>query len=202
MSFIFTIDPHVHSKNSPDSKMTRKQIILKALDLELDGICITDHDIITKMALDANILILLGCEITTKHGHILAYGISEPIPKLLSAEDTIDRIHDQGGIAIAAHPYRKFGQINADILGLGNSDKIFSCPLNGVEVLNALNNKKENSKARETAKILKLPMIGGSDAHRRETIGKAVTRLSSSVGNIDDFIKCIKKGKIMPSSSY
>jgi predicted metal-dependent phosphoesterase TrpH len=192
----------MHSKNSPDSKLTRKQIILRALDLELDAICITDHDFITKIPPEANILILSGCEITAKQGHILAYGISEPIPKLLSAEDTIDRIHDQGGIAIAAHPYRKFGKQNADILGLGNSDKIFSCPLDGVEALNALNNKKENSKARETAKILKLPMIGGSDAHKQETIGKAVTRLSSNIENMDDFIKTIKKGKTMPSSSY
>ncbi len=202
MSFIFTIDPHIHSKNSPDCKMTRKQIILKALELELDAICITDHDIITKMLPDANILILSGCEITTNHGHILAYGISEPIPISLSAEDTIDRIHNQGGVAIAAHPYRKFGQENADIIGLGNSDKIFSCPIDGVEVINSLTNKKENSKARETAKLLKLPMLGGSDAHRIETIGKAVTRLSTSIENIDDFINCIKNGKLLPSIGY
>ncbi|MFX1451766.1 MAG: PHP-associated domain-containing protein [Promethearchaeota archaeon] len=199
MSFIFTIDPHIHSKNSPDSKMTRKQIILRALELELDGISITDHDFITKFPPDDNILILSGCEITTKDGHVLAYGISEPIPKLLSAEVTIDKIHDQGGIAIAAHPYRKFDQENGDILGLGNSDKVFSCPLDGIEVINALNTKQENSKARETAKLLKLSMIGGSDAHKRETIGKAITRLSSNIENIDDFIKCIKKGKTMPS---
>lgn len=202
MSYIFTIDPHIHSKNSPDCKMTRKQIIFRALGLELDAICITDHDFITKMAPDTNIIILPGCEITTKHGHILAYGISEPIPINLSAEESIDKIHEQGGIAIAAHPYRKFGQKNSDIIGMGNSDKIYSCPLDGVEVLNALNNKKENSKARETAKLLKLPMIGGSDAHRRETIGKAVTKLTSNIETIDDFIKCIKNGKTKPSPGF
>ncbi len=194
----FFIDPHVHTKNSPCSKLTRKQILNKAHERELNAICITDHDTITLMPTDEIILILSGSEVSTKHGHILAYGISEPIPIMLSAEETLDKIHEQGGIAIAAHPYRKYDKENSEIFGLGNSDKLFSCKLEGIETLNYLNNSKENEKARKSAKLLALPMIGGSDAHEEDEVGKVVTKTPTPMSCLDDFIKSIKMGKTIP----
>ena len=196
---IFKIDPHIHSKNSPCSRLTKKQIVFKACELDLDAVCITDHDMITKLTTDDNILILTGSEITTKDGHILAYGVLEPVPSLLTAEETIDKIHEQGGIAVAAHPYRKFNKKNSEQLGLGNNGKIFLCPLDGIETLNYLNNTKENNNARKTAQILDLPQLGGRDAHHMKQIGKVITILPSSIETIDDFIKNIKKGKTIPS---
>jgi len=44
-------------------------------------------------------------EITSLDGHILAVDIKSNIPKLMSSKDTIEHIHSQGGLAIAAHPY-------------------------------------------------------------------------------------------------
>lgn len=198
-NYFFKIDPHIHSKNSSCSKLTLKQILFKAYEKDLDAICITDHDIITKMPLEKNILILIGSEITTKDGHILAYGISELIPRMLSAEETIDKIHEQGGIAVAAHPYRKFDQTSGEKIGLGNNDKIYSCHIDGIETLNFLNDSKENEEARKIAKLLKLPMLGGSDAHQVKEIGKVITKASFPLQTIDDFVYNIKKGNTIPS---
>ncbi len=43
---------------------------------------------------------------TTSEGHLLAYGINGPVPKGLPVQETIDLVHNGGGIAVAAHPYR------------------------------------------------------------------------------------------------
>jgi hypothetical protein len=51
-------------------------------------------------------IVLVGEEVTTPGYHMLAVGIDELVSNRLPAEDAIDEIHRQGGVAIAAHPYR------------------------------------------------------------------------------------------------
>ena len=57
-----------------------------------------DHDnvqgslVASKLAKKYNVIVLRGVEITSKDGHILAYGVEENIPPKLSAEETLDLI--------------------------------------------------------------------------------------------------------------
>src|SRR5215469_14800679 len=74
---------------------------------------ITDHDTI-EVALRARDLtakrnyrfeVIVGEEISTREGHLLALFLHEPVAPDQSIERSIDLVHEQGGLAIVAHPF-------------------------------------------------------------------------------------------------
>ena len=79
---------------------------------DLDLVAITDHERLDgalraremHAAGDFHFDLVVGEEITTRRGHVLALFIEERIPALRPLPETLERIHDQGGLAIAAHP--------------------------------------------------------------------------------------------------
>ncbi len=117
-----------------------------------DVIAITDHDTIegaqqaveyvkslSKRIVEAVPQVIIGEEISALEGHILAIDIREFIPPRMSAEETIDAIHAQGGLAIAAHPFTLVRHLNsseasATLRGVGSL--ILHQPYDGVEVIN------------------------------------------------------------------
>jgi len=132
---------------------------------------ITDHDSVEggltgrKVARRYNeFSVIPGAEVTSKAGHILAIGIQENVPKGLPLGETIDRIHDLGGIAIASHP---FSSRVSPSLGEG------CLKTDGVEVFNAMNRGLENWKASLLAQRHERPQTAGSDAHWASAIGNA-----------------------------
>jgi predicted metal-dependent phosphoesterase TrpH len=78
----------------------------------LDVIAITDHERIDAavaaraMAEDHGLRfeVIVGEEITTRGGHLLGLYLTSAVPSLRSLRESIARIHDQGGLAIPAHP--------------------------------------------------------------------------------------------------
>lgn len=105
-------DLHIHSAASDG--LDGVSAILTAVEArgDLDVIAITDHDRIDA-ALAARTLarhrglrleVVAGEEVTTRGGHLLALFIEERIPPLRSMGATIGLIHEQGGLAIPAHP--------------------------------------------------------------------------------------------------
>jgi hypothetical protein len=79
---------------------------------ELDVIAITDHERIDA-ALAARALardrglpfeVVVGEEVTTLGGHLLGLWLERPVKPFRSLRSTIAAIHDQGGVAIPAHP--------------------------------------------------------------------------------------------------
>src|SRR2546430_10833763 len=80
-------------------------MIEAAIRRRLDGMIITDHDSVEGGLAGRRVArkykgfyVIPGSEVTSKAGHILAIGIQENVPKGLSLEETIERIHDLGGI--------------------------------------------------------------------------------------------------------
>jgi len=163
--------------------------ILPFLSTKIAGIIITDHDYVNDTNFSIykkkyGIKIFVGAEISSLDGHILAYGIEEAPSANLSALKTIELIHEQGGIAIAAHPFR--------ILGL--DDAIFDLPLDGIEI-NGSATKKENQRAKEAAMMMDLSTIGGSDSHHKDQLNTYVTRFNvpvNSMNSIQDIVAQIK----------
>jgi hypothetical protein len=49
-------------------------------------------------------VLLVGEEITTHGGHLLGVGLTARVPAGLSLADAVAAVHDQGGIAVVAHP--------------------------------------------------------------------------------------------------
>lgn len=103
-------DLHIHSYKSYDSVASVKNIIRNAKKRELKGIAITDHEVLTsddvvEMALENDIWLIKGIEAKTDIGDIIGLFVSKDL-KSRKAEYLLDEIHDQGGVAILAHPFK------------------------------------------------------------------------------------------------
>jgi len=123
-------------------------------------------------------------------GHIIGLNIQEAVPKNLGVEETIERIHGLGGIAIACHPKAIFKA------SLG--ERIYRS-FDAIEVINssAIPFKRSVKKAQKIASSLGMPQIAGSDAHYAPEIGSAYT-LVEAEPNCEDVIKAISKGLCEP----
>ena len=105
------MDSHIHSEYSPDSSSKIDDILKVAKKEKIDVIAISDHNTVEgtsevlKKTRNTDILAIPSIEISSTQGHILGFGCEENIPRDLTPEDTIDRIHDLGGLAIVPHPY-------------------------------------------------------------------------------------------------
>src|SRR4030066_2023958 len=101
-------DLHVHSIYSNDSVITPKELVFYAKKRGLTAVAVTDHNQIEgalKIAKETDFPIIPGTEVSSLNGHIVGLNVNAPIPKGLSADETVDRIHKAGGIAIACHPF-------------------------------------------------------------------------------------------------
>jgi len=139
------------------------------------------------------LIVLPGIEVTSEDGHILAFNLRKDIPRGLSARETIDKIHDSGGIAVAAHPYRKWS-------GLKEST-IRESAFDAIEAINGRNTKRTNRRVLELASELGLPKIAGSDAHKPGNIGAAVSVFPDSVHSADEMIHAILNKQVLLEGS-
>ncbi|MGD9898727.1 MAG: PHP domain-containing protein [Calditrichaceae bacterium] len=116
----FALDVHVHTYQSFDGTSDMETLLLTAYKKGFGAIVITDHDYFDdshqaiaaaerlKAAgnLPREFVVIPGMEISSRDGHILGLYIKSYIAHGLTAEQTIDEIHRQGGLAIAPHPYQ------------------------------------------------------------------------------------------------
>lgn len=190
------LDPHIHTVYSGDATGTPEKILKQAIKLKLDAIAITDHNtmkgsIITrKLAKDYDdITVIPGIEISSSHGHIVALGITEEIKPHQNPEETVDQIHELGGIAIIPHPFVRYRS------GLFARYPFF----NTIDAIETKNSRFvfgiSNGKAEKLSKENNIPQIGSSDSHFIGSIGKCATEVDSDSSNVDDIINAIKKGK-------
>jgi len=185
-------DMHVHSSHSADGHAAPRQILKQARRLGLDGLCIADHNTIAgslearKIASEFKLIVVSGMEISSSGGHILAYGISEGIPRDLDPAETRDRIHSQGGMAVVPHPYRFWS-------GLGEEATLALKP-DAVETVNAHSTVRENMLAGKLAKRMGLPRTAGSDSHELTSFGRAYT-IMPDASSEEDMLKAIRTGK-------
>jgi len=152
----------------------------------LDVIAITDHDEISG-ALEARewverhrcrVDVVVGMELTTQEGHLLALFLEEPVPSLKPLAETIEAVHRQGGLCIVPHPLswltRSVGRHSLE--RLMRSDDAALRP-DGLEMINpTFAGRVGRRKARRLNKRwLKLAETGGSDAHFLAELGSAYT---------------------------
>ncbi|MHA2294420.1 MAG: PHP-associated domain-containing protein [Candidatus Hodarchaeales archaeon] len=186
------IDLHVHTSNgSNDSRLTLNKIAM--LYSRVDAVVVTDHDYLPKKIKQREIkglLVFFGTEITTLQGHVLAYGIQD-LPSInLDVKEVIDQIHEQGGIAIAAHPFRSYYALGEIVLDP-------EIQIDGLEI-NGNSSKSENRETRKAAKMRELPLTGGSDAHRSKELNTILTRFREPVECLDDIVQQVKRKTISP----
>ena len=178
-------DLHMHSTYS-DGTATLEQILHHVqYNTHLDVIAITDHDVV-EGALRARDLwlrgsyrfdFIVGEEITTSEGHLLALYIEKPIRPHLSMARSVDLVHEQGGLAIVAHPLNRFFRHSCqrDVL-----DQIYAASdvwLDGIETWNASFCGLYGNRIamRVNREVYGWPEVGNSDAHTLSAIGCGCT---------------------------
>lgn len=99
---------HCHTRWSKDSLVEPEQLILTCRRKGIGRVVVTDHNSIAgaviahQMAPD---LVVVGEEIMTTQGELLAAYVQEEIPKGLSPEEAIRRLRDQGAFISVSHPF-------------------------------------------------------------------------------------------------
>ena len=174
-------DLHIHTLASDGT--SRIEAILDHVEAatDLDVIAITDHERIDAaqaartIALDlgARFEVIVGEEVTTRGGHLLALYLDEPIRPYRSLRSTIAEIHDRGGLAIPAHPLVPYPLCAQGFVLrrlLGESDPRFHP--DGIEAFNptALG-RPSHARVVKFAADHDLAAVGNSDAHAVEAIG-------------------------------
>lgn len=104
---------HAHTLAS-DGMVSAEDLVRAAAGIGLSVVCITDHDTMrdldgaSDLGQELGVDVVRGEEVTTSFPpgiHIVGLFLEQQIRMHMSVEDTVDAIHDQGGLAILAHPF-------------------------------------------------------------------------------------------------
>jgi predicted metal-dependent phosphoesterase TrpH len=186
------LDLHNHTRYSPDSRVAPADLVRVARKAGLDGVAITDHNAVggireAEEAAGTEFVVIPGLEISTKSGHVLAYGIREVVPRDLSVAETVRRIEAIGGVAVAAHPYRFWS-------GLGEA-ALSEASFVAYETRNARTLRGGNERARALALARQVGQTGGSDSHFLDEVGQAITTLDSGIVRPEDVVELLEARK-------
>jgi predicted metal-dependent phosphoesterase TrpH len=187
----WNVDLHAHTLWSKDCLMPFEKIIRLCKERGIDRIAITDHNTadgalaMQKLAPD---LVIVGEEIMTTRGEILAYFVQESVPAGLTPDETIRRLRDQKAVISVSHPFdqlRKGAWREEDLLKI--IDRV-----DAIEIFNArCMIPRDNDKAIAFARQHNLVGTAGSDAHTALEYGRAMTRLRPFEG-ASDFLASLR----------
>ncbi len=187
---------HTHCEYSPDS---RTPVAVQALAIKaagLDVVCATDHNTIEGALrlreLADGFRVIIGEEVSSRDGEIIGLFLEKAIPRDLSAEETIARIHDQGGLVSVPHPYshNRIYRIRREAL-----ERVWPT-IDAIEVFNAREAiANDNRRALAFSQLHNIPGAVGSDAHRPWEIGRAYLEIPDFTGR-DDFMASLKSGEV------
>ena len=167
------VEFHCHTIYSKDSLSKPADLLAVCRRKGIDRVVITDHNTV-EGALAAKSLdpqrVIVGEEIMTRQGELLAAFVQEEIPKGLPALEAIERLRAQGAFISVSHP---FDRLRGGDWAL--DDLIRIAPLvDAVEVFNARCFPPWfNRQAQTFAQEYGLPGTAGSDAHALFEVGRA-----------------------------
>jgi hypothetical protein len=181
--WVLSGDFHVHASPG-DGALTPWMLRKEAARAGLDVIAVTNHNQSFTGRLAGRIsdagdspLMIAGEEITNPEYHMIAVGIERTIKGAeLSAAEAIADVHAQGGVAIAAHPSRRFHAYDDDSV---------VAMLDGVEAMHSDVHRDAVFRAELTAFLARarrvnpdVAAIGSSDFHAMPpVIGRCRTYL-------------------------
>lgn len=180
-----TLELHAHTHASKDSLARPADILRVCAERGIDRIAITDHNSI-RGALEAAAIepgrVIVGEEVMTTQGELLAYFVKEELPAGLEPAEAIRRLRAQGAAISVAHPFdrhRGGAWREADLLAIA--------PLvDAIEVFNArCLHASDNERAQRFAQEHGLAITVGSDAHTLRELGRA-TLLAEHAETADD----------------
>jgi putative hemolysin/predicted metal-dependent phosphoesterase TrpH len=181
---------HMHTTCS-DGTNSYEEKVQKALSLKFSFIAITDHfyggsalceDVIRQCRNERRLLCIPGMEVTGRT-HLLAIGIQNSIDERLPVKKQVEEIHRQGGIAIAAHPFRS--------TALYAESELFEAGLDAIECkdIPADNEAAFFDKIREHA----IHCVSNSDAHDVVVMAASWIMCDGVIRSFDDLKAAMKE---------
>ena len=173
-------DLHIHTLASDGTAGVLEILDHVERGTDLDVIAITDHEridaavVARAIARDRGLRfeVVVGEEVTTLGGHLLALWVEEPVRPLRSLRSTIAAIHDQGGLAIPAHPLVPYPLCaQGFVLRRLLADEPRYRP-DAIEAFNPTTlGRPWHGRVVRFAEEHGLPTVGNSDAHALEAVG-------------------------------
>jgi len=189
------VDLHMHSRYSRDSLNTLEDIVKTCQGKGLNVLCLTDHNVIDgalRLRDISPLPVIVGQEITTLKGEIIAYFIDELVPPNLPPQEAIQRVREQGGIVSVPHPVDR---IRKEAMGKENLMTI----IEQVDALEVFNSRcllpGFNNEAQTLAQEHGLPGTAGSDAHSLIEIGTTYLEMPA-FSTRDEFLQNLVQAEI------
>ena len=182
LSQSYRVEFHCHTNASNDSLTSPQDLVETCRTKGIDRVVVTDHNTIAgaraAQALDPE-LVIVGEEIMTTRGEILAAFVNEEIPKGLTPQETIRRLKNQGAFISVSHPFdrwRSGGWKEHDLLEIVPQ-------VDAIEVYNSrCTFPWFNRQARQFAEKHNLAGTVGSDAHAAFELGRSLMMLKQFEG--------------------
>ena len=172
-------DLHCHTSASFDCLASPESVVRAAASRGITHLAITDHDKIDgalrgRDAAPDGLTVIVGEEIKTADGDLIALFLERAVAPHQSAQATIEQVRAQGGLVGIPHPFDRFrGSMLKDprLEAIGGL-------VDWVEAHNArVVGGTGNERAAEFARELGLPGVAVSDAHSSLEVGVAYTVL-------------------------
>lgn len=184
-------DLHIHTAQGDGMADVQELLDYVEERTDLDVVAITDHDDLrpahqgreTWLRGHYSFQVVMGMEVTTLEGHLLALFIEEPVPGLRPLAETLAAVHRQGGLCIIPHPLswltRSIGQSTIERVIAQGQDGVY---FDGIEVINETFAAKLSRRRalHLNGQRYRLAEVGGSDAHFLATVGSAYTLFPGS----------------------
>jgi predicted metal-dependent phosphoesterase TrpH len=174
----YKIDLHTHSVASPDGGLALRHYQRMLESGRLDGIAITDHntiDMAKQIHATLGDRIIIGEEVTTLEGEIIGLYLKRTIPPLLSVAETIQRIHEQGGLVYVPHPF--------ETVRKGLSRSVLATIAKEIDIIECHNGRAIFQDRSKTAKAWQQAhaVVGAasSDAHGHAGWGKTYSTVAA-----------------------
>jgi len=196
------IDLHCHTSSSFDSLASPAAVMRAAASRGLTHLAITDHDRIdgalrARDAAPDGLTVIVGEEVKTADGDLVAVFIEQLVPPGLSAAETIAAIREQGGLVGVPHPFdrlrgygRKSGADVADIAG----------DIDWIDAYNArVVGGSANERAATFARERGLPGICASDSHTVLEVGVSYNSVVGDPGTPAGLLAALADVDMHPS---
>ncbi len=176
-SELWRVELHSHTCFSPDSLARPEAVIAACRRHGIAKIAITDHNTIAGALAAARLapdLVIVGEEIMTDRGELIAWFVQEEVPRGLSPAATLARLRDQGAVVGIPHPLDglRRSAMGAEIT-LALLDQVDALEVFNARCLRAA----DNEAAQRLAVAHGKPGTAGSDAHTIGEIGMAIMRM-------------------------
>ncbi len=198
------LDLHNHSIKSDDGRAKVENYCqwIRSRDIPIDGFVLTEHRQFEPTDYSAltnkyGLVILEGSEVETEYGHVLVYGVTEPMMREFDFErvdnplaEVLEAAEKHGGVAVPCHPGRpRVGMFaHTEEYGVPEGVRI-------VEVYNGGSRDDEDQIALDSAEAFGYMGIGGSDAHIVSHVGRCATRFSNCIETMGELVEALQAGE-------